>query len=63
VDGRRYLGDAIVSLSKLDPLLDPVILVDGEAASGWIVFDVPARHGELVPRGILDERHLGIWKC
>jgi hypothetical protein len=26
------------------------------------VFDVPARHGQLVLRDILSERTLGIWK-
>jgi len=26
------------------------------------VFDVPARHGQLVLRDILNERPLGIWK-
>jgi hypothetical protein len=24
----------------------------GERASGWLVFDVPARHGQLVPRDL-----------
>ncbi len=63
VGGHHYLGDAIITDSTaFDPPLDPVTLNQGEGTSGWLVFDVPARHGELVLRDILNERTLGIWK-
>jgi hypothetical protein len=60
VGGRNYSGDAIITSTAFDPPLDPVILDRGERASGWLVFDVPARHGRLVMRD-LDGRQLGAW--
>ena len=60
VGGRNYSGDAIVTSTAFDPPLDPVILDKGEQASGWLVFDVPARHGRLVMRDV-DERQLAAW--
>jgi hypothetical protein len=33
---------------------------NGERASGWLLFDVPARHGQLVLRN-LDEQKVGVW--
>jgi len=61
VGGRKFSGDAIVTSVAFDPPLDPVILDKGEQASGWLVFDVPARHGQLVMHD-LDEHQLGAWK-
>ncbi len=62
VGGRHYRGDVITSSTAFDPPLEPLTLSQGEGISGWLVFDVPARHGQLVLRDILDERNLGIWK-
>jgi hypothetical protein len=61
VGGHHYLGDVITGLNAFDPPLEPGILNQGETASGWLVFDVPARHGQLVLRDLLDEHNLGIW--
>ena len=33
-----------------------------ERTAGWLVFDVPARHGRLVLRDIVDEHQLAVWK-
>ena len=41
-------------------LLDLATLDSGERASGWLVFDVPARHGQLVLRD-LDKLTVGVW--
>jgi hypothetical protein len=63
VGGHRYPGDVLTSLSAFDPPLIPTTtLSQGEGVSGWLVFDVPSRHGRLVLRDLLDERDLGIWK-
>jgi hypothetical protein len=62
VGGHHYLGDAITGSTAFDPPLEPITLNQGEGTSGWLVFDVPARHGQLVLRDILNERTLGIWK-
>jgi len=61
VGGRSYSGDVITGSSAFDPPLDPVTLNRGEQASGWLVFDVPARHGQLVMRD-LEGHQIGIWK-
>jgi hypothetical protein len=61
VGGHHYEGDAITGSTAFDPSLDPVTLNTGERASGWLVFDVPARHGQLVLRD-LDEHKVGVWK-
>jgi len=62
VGGHHYPGDAITTSTAFEPPLDPSTLSQGEGTSGWLVFDVPARHGQLVLRDILNERPLGIWK-
>jgi hypothetical protein len=62
VGGRHYLGDAITGLNAFEPPLEPVTLNRGERASGWLVFDVPTRHGQLVLRDLVDDHNLGIWK-
>lgn len=61
VGGHSYSGDAIVTSTAFDPPLDPVSLDKGEQASGWLVFDVPARHGQLVMHD-LDGHQIGTWK-
>jgi Domain of unknown function (DUF4333) len=61
VGGHHYNGDAIIGSSAFDPSLDPVPLNADEQTSGWLVFDVPARHGELVLRD-LDGHKVGAWK-
>jgi hypothetical protein len=60
--GHHYPGDAITSSTAFEPPLDPIPLNQDQGTSGWLVFDVPARHGQLVLRDILNERPLGIWK-
>jgi len=62
VGGHHYAGDVATGLQTFDPSLDYVTLYAGERASGWLVFDVPARHGQLVLRDSIDERTLGVWK-
>jgi hypothetical protein len=62
VGGHHYLGDAITFSTAFEPPLDHITLSQGEGTSGWLVFDVPARHGQLVLRDILSERTLGTWK-
>jgi hypothetical protein len=60
VGGHLY-DEAITGSLAFDPLLGPVVLSAGERTSGWVVFDVPTRHGQLVLRN-LDEKTVGIWK-
>jgi hypothetical protein len=60
VSGHLY-ETAITGTSGFDPPLEPAPLNKGERASGWLVFDVPTRHGQLVLRD-LDEQTIGIWK-
>jgi hypothetical protein len=59
---RGHLYDqAIANPLAFDPQLGGVLLNKGERAAGWLVFDVPARHGQLVLRN-LDEQTVGVWK-
>jgi hypothetical protein len=60
VGGQLY-ETAITGSDAFDPQLDPVTLNKGERTAGWSVFDVPARHGQLVLRD-LDEKTVGVWK-
>jgi hypothetical protein len=62
VGGHRYAADVISFLRAFDPPLDYVVLDNGQRAAGWLVFDVPARHGQLVLRDIMDEHQLAVWK-
>jgi len=62
VGGHRYAGDVISDLPAFDPPLDYVVLDNGQRAAGWLVFDVPTRHGRLVLRDIIDEHQLAEWK-
>ncbi len=61
VNGHHYNGDAITGSTAFDPSLDPVTLNTGEGAAGWLVFDVPDRHGQLVLRD-LDGHTVAVWK-
>jgi hypothetical protein len=61
VGGHRYAGDVVSLLRAFDPPLD-YLLDKGQRAAGWLVFDVPARHGRLVLRDILDGYQLAVWK-
>jgi hypothetical protein len=45
--GHHYDADGCCP-ERFEPSLDYVDLNEGEAAEGWMVFDVPARHGEIV---------------
>ena len=60
VAGRSYQGDAVTGSTAFDPSLDYMALESGERTSGWLVFDVPDRHGQLVLRD-LDEHTVGAW--
>jgi hypothetical protein len=62
IGGRHYPAGVITELNEFNPPLEPVTLNRGEQTSGWLVFDVPARHGQLVLRDLLDENPLGIWE-
>jgi hypothetical protein len=44
--GHHYDGDAYAE--GFEPSLDYMDLSEGETAEGWLVFDVPARHGQVV---------------
>src|SRR5262249_12155149 len=61
VGGHHLSGDAITGSSVFDPTLDYVTLSTGERTAGWLVFDVPARHGQLVLQD-LDGQKVGVWK-
>ena len=50
----------ITAASGFDPQLELIPLNTGERESGWLIFDVPARHGKLVLRD-LEERTLATW--
>lgn len=60
VGGRYYDGHELTASTAFEPSLDSVTLDSGERASGWLVFDVPARHGQLVLRD-LDKLTVGVW--
>jgi hypothetical protein len=61
VGGHRYGRDAIPLSTAFEPYLDYVTLDRGERASGWLVFDVPARHGQLLLRDF-EGHKLAVWK-
>jgi hypothetical protein len=62
VGGHRYAGDVTTLLRAFDPPLDDMFLDNGQRAAGWLVFDVPTRHGRLVLRDIMDGHQLATWK-
>jgi len=59
VRGHHYDGDAYAE--GFTPELDYVEPQAGETAEGWLVFDVPARHGQVVLSGGFDGGKLGTW--
>jgi hypothetical protein len=59
--GRQLYDQAIASPLAFDPPLGAPMLNKGEHAAGWLVFDVPARHGQLVLRN-LDDHTVATWK-
>jgi len=63
VGGRRYDEFSIIGSTAFQPLfdLDQLPLNKGERASGWLVFDVPARHGQLVLLRNVDGDKVGVW--
>jgi hypothetical protein len=62
VGGHRYAGDVISLQRAFDPPLDYVVLDNGQQTAGWLVFDVPARHGRLVLGDVTDGYQLAIWR-
>jgi hypothetical protein len=60
VRGHLY-EQAITGSLAFDPRFEAVTLNKGQRAAGWIVFDVPARHGRLEVRD-LDDQTVGGWK-
>ena len=58
--GERFYEEAATFSAAFDPALDYLMLESGERASGWLVFDVPDRHGQLVLRDP-DEHKVGVW--
>jgi hypothetical protein len=46
---------------RFEPTLDYVDLNEGEVAEGWMVFDVPARHGEIVLGQSYDGGKIATW--
>ena len=60
VRGHHYDGDALTTSTAFEPPLDLLPFNKGERAAGWLVFDVPARHGQLVLRN-LDGRKIAVW--
>jgi uncharacterized protein DUF3592 len=61
VGGQLYVAGAITGSTAFDPSPEPGPLHAGERRVGWLVFDVPARHGQLVMRD-LDDHNVGVWK-
>lgn len=62
VGGRPYDQYTDVSSAAFQPLLanNDFSLNEGELAVGWVVFDVPARHGQLVLRNA-DLHKVAVW--
>jgi Domain of unknown function (DUF4333) len=56
-----HLYEQAIAGFAFEPLLEPVPLNKDERTAGWALFDVPARHGQLVLRD-LDEKTVAIWK-
>jgi hypothetical protein len=55
-----HLYEQAIAGFAFEPLLEPVPLNKGERTAGWALFDVPARHGQLVLRD-LDEKTVAVW--
>jgi hypothetical protein len=59
--GGRYYEEATFSAAlAFGTPLDDSVLDSGEQGAGWLVFDVPDRHGQLVLRDP-DEHTVGVW--
>jgi hypothetical protein len=56
-----HLYEQAIAGFAFEPPLEPVPLNKGERTAGWALFDVPARHGQLVLRD-LDEKTVGVWR-
>jgi hypothetical protein len=61
VAGRTYPGDAIVTSTTFDPPLEAAILNQGEQTTGWLIYDVPTRHGQLTIHDATNHQ-LAAWK-
>jgi hypothetical protein len=59
VNGHHHDGDACCP--EFGPSLDYVNLNKGEHAEGWLAFDVPSRHGQLVLRNASDNSKIAVW--
>jgi hypothetical protein len=60
IDGRTYHGYVTLSSAEFAPSIDGFLWNRGDRAAGWLVLDVPARHGQLVLRDDnLDK--VGVW--
>jgi hypothetical protein len=55
-----HLYEQAIAGFAFEPSLEPVPLNKGERTAGWALFDVPARHGQLVLRD-LDDKTVGVW--
>lgn len=58
--GHHYDGDACCP-DGFKPDLDYVQLNSGETAEGWLLFDVPARHGQVVLANSSDNSKIATW--
>jgi hypothetical protein len=58
--GERFYEEAATFSAAFDPSLDDLMLESGGQAAGWLVFDVPGRHGQLVLRDP-DKHTIGVW--
>jgi Domain of unknown function (DUF4333) len=56
-----HLYEQAIAGFAFEPLLEPVPLNKGERTAGWALFDVPARHGQLMLRD-LDEKTVAVWR-
>lgn len=60
VRGRHYEGDAYTTSTAFEPPLDLLPFNKGERLAGWMVFDVPSRHGQLVLDNV-DGDKVAVW--
>jgi hypothetical protein len=58
--GHHYDADACCP-EGFKPELDYVTLNTGETAEGWLLFDVPAKHGEVVLANTGDNSKIATW--
>jgi hypothetical protein len=59
--GERFYEEAATFSATFDPSLDDLMLESGGRAAGWLVFDVPGRHGQLVLRDQRGTHTIGAW--